>query len=202
MDVYNWLNDYLNDNQKKVTTAKLLLSWDKIVGDKIASISRAIRLTKNNALLVEVKEATWLTELQYHQVGVIEKYHTLFPQIKIEKIYFKLNSNLTVTNLVHPPGKTSKEKSKLEKKTISSHSKKQTTEEKLAALKEAWNEVRKVRLEKAKAEKPLASSPGLTKETSPYISTTFQKEINFFSGTKVRSFFLSCEDEFQPFDLY
>ncbi len=99
MQFRDWLQGYLSRNREQVYLAKAFLSWPAIIGEEMAAFSKPVALTPKGTLVVMVKEASGLTELQYRQVEIIEKYKAKFPRITIEKIYLKLATGFPVTDL-------------------------------------------------------------------------------------------------------
>ena len=195
----------------------------------MAAFSKPVALTPKGTLVVMVKEASGLTELQYRQVEIIEKYKAKFPRITIEKIYLKLATDFPATDfasadhlLKEPnpyPTRTKssgegelKESSSLTNSASSDNSTsldfsnwlqdEPLMKEKLLRLKEAWQLVN---------ERKKSEESKILKKTNEDRQKKNHNIINeeeplagqfVFPQAAIKSLFLSYEDEFQPFDLY
>lgn len=64
-------------------------SWDGIVGEKIAGVTRAIRVDEA-VLYVEVRSSAWLMELNLMKPTILERINEGRSEGRIEKVRFLL----------------------------------------------------------------------------------------------------------------
>ena len=157
MKLHDWLQSYLQANKKRVYIAKALLSWSEVIGEKAATFSKAITLKPSGVLVVAVSETTGLTDLQYRQIEILEKYKKEFPKLTISKIYFKLDANLfpkshlkkkSYPSFAKQPNKKEEKKEPMEKMSLDFSSwlkDDKEMQDKLANWKKAWALVKKRR---------------------------------------------------------
>lgn len=67
-------------------------SWDGIVGERIAEVTRAVRVDEA-VLYVEVRSSAWLMELNLMKPSILERINEERDEGKIEKVRFLLAEN-------------------------------------------------------------------------------------------------------------
>jgi predicted nucleic acid-binding Zn ribbon protein len=66
---------------------RVVMNWPNIVGDKIASVSRALRY-ENDTLLVSVPDSVWRQQLSLEVDIILEKIHALPGGKAVKRIHF------------------------------------------------------------------------------------------------------------------
>lgn len=67
-------------------------SWDGIVGERIAEVTRAVRVDEA-VLYVEVRSSAWLMELNLMKPSILERINEERDEGRIEKVRFLLAEN-------------------------------------------------------------------------------------------------------------
>lgn len=67
-------------------------AWDGIVGERIAEVTRAVRVD-NAVLYVEVRSSAWLMELNLMKPSILERVNEGRDEGRIEKVRFLLAEN-------------------------------------------------------------------------------------------------------------
>jgi len=67
-------------------------AWDEIVGEKIADVTRAVRVDEA-VLYVEVRSSAWLMELNLMKPSILERVNEERDEGRIEKVRFLLAEN-------------------------------------------------------------------------------------------------------------
>ncbi len=73
---------------KKVREYEAVLQWERIVGEKIASISTAVRI-QQGILMVKVKTAPWRNELSLLKPDIIRKMNEELKEEVVKDIRFQ-----------------------------------------------------------------------------------------------------------------
>jgi len=73
--------------EKRIKEQKLILDWDKIVGNKIAEKTKAFKI-EGNKLFVKVESPSWRNELFYLKKDIINKLNQSVKQEVIKDIIF------------------------------------------------------------------------------------------------------------------
>ncbi len=197
------LEQVLKRHRYEINNQKIFMQWKKIVGDKIASISRPYKIF-DNKLYVALKYNHWMLELSYAKDEMIKKYIALFPFLKLKDIYFKFDPNRNYSSLEDEKNdfKFSLENIELD------------AEESVVEIpwqeddKEVANRIESLKKTYLKVKKYIA------KEKDPYRNVLdFKKEKNrskdivselddLYPTYGISSQFLVQKDDFQSFDLY
>ena len=74
---------------RNVEVLRLWDNWEEAVGIEIAMASRPI-LFKDDTLLVHVKSAPWLHQIQFQERELIERVNTYLGAIQVRQIRFKI----------------------------------------------------------------------------------------------------------------
>lgn len=75
--------------EAKIEEGRLRAEWAKIVGAAIAERSRPLR-ARGGTLLVEVRNSTWMNEIQFHRGEIVRKVRREFPKLKIDDIRLQI----------------------------------------------------------------------------------------------------------------
>ena len=84
------LNNLITDNpefKKLGEIAELLSLWPKVVGSKLAKISRVIKLD-NSTLMIKVDSSIWRNEFYHIEEEIKKKFNAKLGSHKIKKILF------------------------------------------------------------------------------------------------------------------
>ncbi|NOR45033.1 MAG: DUF721 domain-containing protein [Candidatus Delongbacteria bacterium] len=84
------LNSLVNDNpeyKKLGEMAELLTLWPKVVGNKLAKISRVIKF-EASILMIKVNSSIWRNEFYHIEDEIKKKYNAKLGYHKIKKILF------------------------------------------------------------------------------------------------------------------
>ena len=84
------LNNLISDNpeyKKLGEMAELLSLWPKVVGGKLAKISRVIKF-EASVLMIKVNSSTWRSEFYHIEDEIKKKYNAKLGYKKISKILF------------------------------------------------------------------------------------------------------------------
>ena len=73
----------------RLEEGRLRAEWENLVGATIAERSRPLRV-RGKTLLVEVKNSTWMNEIQFHRSEIIRKVNSEFPKLKIGEIRLQI----------------------------------------------------------------------------------------------------------------
>jgi predicted nucleic acid-binding Zn ribbon protein len=73
----------------KIEEARLRAEWERVVGEAIAQRSRPLKV-RGGTLLVEVRNSTWMNEIQFHRSEIVRKVNREFPKLKIDDIRLQL----------------------------------------------------------------------------------------------------------------
>ncbi|MBU4484049.1 DUF721 domain-containing protein [bacterium] len=73
---------------KKIDQYKVVNSWDKIVGEQIASCSEPLAI-QGNTLVVKVSSPAWMNELQFMKTDILEKIQASLNNKSIGNIRFR-----------------------------------------------------------------------------------------------------------------
>lgn len=74
---------------KEVASQSAIPRWDEVVGEKIASVTRA-RAVSGDVLFVEVRSSAWLTELNLMRREILRRLNAGRPEARIERVVFTL----------------------------------------------------------------------------------------------------------------
>jgi len=86
--VGNFLKRYFAKRgwQDKLRDYQIWTQWPELVGRQLASRSWPVKL-RHQVLTIAVSNASWLTQLQFMKLTLIEKFQTTL-HIQLENIYF------------------------------------------------------------------------------------------------------------------
>ena len=85
------LSDLLEEHgvADQVRRMNLLELWPRLVGEKVAEVTRA-RSVDDRTLIVEVRTSAWLMELNMMKRDFLQRVNEAMPDVPLEKIVFVL----------------------------------------------------------------------------------------------------------------
>lgn len=78
--------------REQVERQRVLEAWDEVVGEKIADVTRPVRVS-GPVLFVEVRSSAWLMELDLMKHRILERLNQDRDEGRIEKVRFLLAEN-------------------------------------------------------------------------------------------------------------
>ncbi len=83
------ISTFIKDRKLEAVIERIevLDSWNKLVGDNISKVSKAVRL-ENKILFVKIINSSWRSELFMFQKEIIIKFNVHFKKRVIDKIMF------------------------------------------------------------------------------------------------------------------
>ena len=197
------LEQVLKRYQYEINNQKIFMQWKKIVGDKIASISRPYKIF-DNKLYVALKYNHWMLELSYAKDEILKKYIALFPFLKLKDIYFKFDPNRDYSSLEDEKSnfKFSLENIHLDTKEsivdIPWREDDKEVASRIESLKKTYLKLKKY-LEKKQDPYPNVLDFKTEKKRSKDIVSVLD---DLYPTYGISSQFLVQKDDFQSFDLY
>ena len=74
---------------RRYNEQKSILFWDDVVGERISKNAKPL-YTRDGKLVVEVENSTWMNELQFLRMEILEKLNKKLGRWTIVDIYFLL----------------------------------------------------------------------------------------------------------------
>ena len=77
--------------EERLKGAGAISLWPEVVGDKVASVTRAVKLEKG-VLHVQVGHSAWMQELHFMEKKLVRELNARVPEAEIKRIRFILCS--------------------------------------------------------------------------------------------------------------
>lgn len=87
------VGDFLQERglAKRVEQAGAIEAWPRVVGERIAAVTKAISITPDGVLFVAVKTHAWMTELGLMEPELLAALNARKGREKVRKIRYRLD---------------------------------------------------------------------------------------------------------------